>query len=118
MQYVGAKHEILHFVQDDKSVKYFMLPVVRAALFAGIQFLCMLGILIMFAYLARTGFFETGSGLALLIGGLALGAVACALLVARIGANPKALEGAEGLITGDVGKPDEREIVFASVGIG
>ena len=29
MQYVGAKHEILHFVQDDKSVKYFMLPVVR-----------------------------------------------------------------------------------------
>jgi len=28
MQYVGAKHEILHFVQDDKSVKYFMLPVV------------------------------------------------------------------------------------------
>jgi len=28
MQYVEAKHEILHFVQDDKSVKYFMLPVV------------------------------------------------------------------------------------------
>jgi len=36
MQYVGAKHEILHFVQDDKSVKYFMLPVVTSsfALFA------------------------------------------------------------------------------------
>jgi len=31
MQYVGAKHEILHFVQDDKSVKYFMLPVVITA---------------------------------------------------------------------------------------
>jgi reductive dehalogenase len=85
----------------------------RATLYGGIQFLVILAVTIIFFFLAGTGFFETGPGLALLIGGLFVGALACLLLVTRTGGNPRALEGAKGLIVGEVKKPDEREIVFA-----
>ena len=79
----------------------------RATFFGGLQFLCMLGLLVIFLYLARTNYFETGIGLTLLIAGLVLGILACLALLIRTGADPKALEGAKGLVVGEAKRPDE-----------
>jgi reductive dehalogenase len=85
----------------------------RAARFAALQFAAMLILVVAFFSLLRAGFFETGVGIAALVGGIAAGAVAGFLLLRSSGANPKALEGTRGLIVGAVKRWDEREIVFA-----
>ncbi len=85
----------------------------RATVFGGLQFLGMLGLLILFLYLKAIGFFETRAGHVILIGGLILGTLACFLLLRRTAPNKRALEGTNGLITGEARRYDEREIVFA-----
>lgn len=85
----------------------------RATVFAGLQFLGMLALVAVFFFLAGIGFFQTKLGLALLIAGLTLGALASFLLMRKTGANQRALKGANGLIVGEMKRHDEREIVFA-----
>ena len=85
----------------------------RASTLAGLQLAAMLALVIVFFVLLWAGFFETGFGIALLVGGIAAAAAAAFLLMRRSGANPGALEGTRGLIVGDVKKWDEREMVFA-----
>lgn len=85
----------------------------RASILAGLQFLGMLALVIILFFLAWIDFFESTAGLTLLICGLVLGALASFLLIIRFGSNPKARQGAKGLIIGEVKRPDEREIVFA-----
>ena len=85
----------------------------RASFFAGLQFLGMAGALILFISWWASGFLATASGIGvvicLLVGGVAVGV----LLIRKTPANQKALEGAKGLITGDVKRFDERDVVFA-----
>jgi hypothetical protein len=85
----------------------------RASFFAGVQFFAMAGALILFIYWWASGFLATASGIVivicLLVGGIAGGII----LIRKTSANQKALEGARGLITGDVKRFDERDIVFA-----
>ena len=85
----------------------------RATVFAGLQFLGMFSLLILFFFLMRIDFFNTPIGFMLLIGGLVLGTIAFLGLVLRIGANPQAKQGTQGLIVGEVKRYDEREHVFA-----
>ncbi len=85
----------------------------RATVFGGLQFLGMLGLFALFLYLKASGFFETGPGLVILVGGVILGALACFLLLRRTAPNKRALEGTNGLVTGEAKRYDEREIVFA-----
>jgi reductive dehalogenase len=85
----------------------------RATLFAGLQCLGMLCVLIAFLYLVRIDFFETDTGLAILIIGLLLGAVMAFIFLRRTAPNKKALAGTKGLIVGDVRRFDERDHVFA-----
>ena len=85
----------------------------RATVLAGLQFLVMLALAVVFLFLTGAGFFETDIGLTFLVGGLVLGTIASFLLIKKTAANPRALEGAKGLIIGDVKRHDEREIVFA-----
>jgi ferredoxin len=85
----------------------------KAIPLAGLQFAAMLAALIVFFLLLWAGFFDTGVGLAVLLGGIAAGAAAAFLLLRRSGANPGALEGTKDLIVGEVKRWDEREIVFA-----
>ena len=83
----------------------------RATFFAGLQFLAMFGVLILYLYLTWIGFFEAGLGLVLLVVALVLGAVAVFIFMRRTSPNKRALQGAAGLIVGDVKRHDEREIV-------
>jgi reductive dehalogenase len=85
----------------------------RASVFAGLQFLGMLTLIIVFFSLKEIGFFETNLGRGLLMAALVFAAAGVLSLIMRIGKNPKALLGTEGLIVGPVKRPDEREIVFA-----
>ena len=85
----------------------------RAILFAGLQCFGMLCVLIAFLYLVRIGFFETDTGLVILIIGLFLGAVMAFVLLRRTAPNKKARAGTRGLIVGDVRRFDERDHVFA-----
>ncbi len=85
----------------------------RASFFAGLQFLGMAGALILFVYWWASGFLATGSGVGMVICLLAGGIAVAVLLIRKTPANQKALEGAKGLITGDVKRFDERDIVFA-----
>jgi reductive dehalogenase len=85
----------------------------KATRFAALQLAAMLTLLLVFFSLLRAGFFETGVGIAVLIGGISAGVATGFLLLRRSGANPSALEGTAGLIVGDVKRWDEREIVFA-----
>jgi len=85
----------------------------RASVFAGLQFLGMLGIVIAFFYLEEVGFFETPIGLVLLIGGLFVGGVSIFLLVRKTKPNQRALKGTAGLIVGEVKRYDQREHVFS-----
>ena len=85
----------------------------RATVFAWLQFLGMLGLLIFFLFLSRIGFFDTGAGFASLVG-VTLLAVLCAFLgLVKMGKNPKALLGTQGLMVGPVKRFDERDQVFA-----
>jgi reductive dehalogenase len=85
----------------------------RAALFAGLQCVGMLCVLVAFLYLVQIDFFETNTGLAILIIGLFLGTVVAFLFLRRTAPNNKALAGTKGLIVGDVRRFDERDHVFA-----
>jgi len=85
----------------------------RATVFAGLQFLGMLALVVVFFFLRGIDFFETKLGLALLIAGLIFGALAAFLLIRKTTPNQRVLEAARGLIVGKVKRHDEREIVFA-----
>jgi reductive dehalogenase len=85
----------------------------RASIFAGIQFLGMLLLLIIFLVLAANGFFNKGFGLVLLILGYVLAGAGVFFLVKRSEANPMALQGTKGRIRGEVERFDERAQVFA-----
>ena len=85
----------------------------RATVFSGIQFLGMAALVVLFFFIRGAGYFESTPGLVLLVAGLISGIFITFLLMRKSGANPKALEGTKGLITGDVKRFDEREQVFA-----
>jgi len=85
----------------------------RASLFAALQLLAMLLLLVFFFHLHSTGFFRTGAGITLLIAGLIVFGTLAFFLMRRTLPNPKALQGGKGLIVGEVKRFDEREIVFA-----
>jgi reductive dehalogenase len=85
----------------------------RATVVSGLQFLGMLGLIVLLVYLQVIGFFQTGLGLTLLIFGLTLAGGLCFALMRKTASNRKALEGTKGLIVGDIKKYDERDIVFA-----
>ncbi|MBW1732330.1 MAG: reductive dehalogenase [Deltaproteobacteria bacterium] len=84
----------------------------RASIFAGLQFLGMLGLVIAFFYLVEGGFFETPTGLALLIAGVSVGAIGIFLLVRKTKPNQRALKGTAGLTVGEVKRYDQRQHVF------
>ena len=85
----------------------------RASFFAGLQFLGMAGVLILFVFWWASGFLATSAGIGIVVCLLVGGVVAAVLFIRKTPANQKALEGAKGLITGDVKRFDERDIVFA-----
>jgi hypothetical protein len=85
----------------------------RASVFAGLQFLGMLALVVVFFLLRGMGFFETAVGIVVMILVLLVGALAAFVLGRKTPANPKALEGTKGLMVGDVMRHDEREQVFA-----
>jgi reductive dehalogenase len=85
----------------------------RASTFAFLQFLAMLGLLVLFIALWISRFFETGPGVAVLIAGLILAASAAFFLLRKNMPNESALKGTKGYIVGEVKRYDEREIVFA-----
>jgi hypothetical protein len=85
----------------------------RASSFAALQFAGMLALFLFFLWLISIGFFEKGYGIALLVLAIVLGAAAAGILLRKAGLNPKALEGAKGLIQGEVKRFDERMQVFA-----
>ncbi len=85
----------------------------RASIFAGIQFLGMLGILILFIYWQASGFFVSGTGLFVLIGCFIVAILAVFFCVRQTPLNQRALEGTKGLIVGEVERFDERKHVFA-----
>jgi len=85
----------------------------RAAALGGLQFFLMLGLTILFFYLTWTGFFKTTLGILLLISGLVVVAFASFQLMRKSGRNPKALEGTEGSVVGEVKRFDERDMVFS-----
>jgi reductive dehalogenase len=85
----------------------------RASFFAGLQFLGMVGVLILFVYWWASGFLATAAGTSIVVCLLVGGVVAAILLIRKTPANQKALEGTKGSITGDVKPIDERDIVFA-----
>jgi reductive dehalogenase len=85
----------------------------RASAFAVLQFLGMLGFLILFLVLWKSRFYETGPGVAALIAALILVAVAAFFLLRRTAPNETALKGTMGHVVGQVKRYDEREIMFA-----
>ena len=88
----------------------------RRATFFGLgQFAGMLILLLFFIVLAKIEFFDTAMGMAFLFLGYMVAGTAAFLLVRRTPANPSALKGSLGYITGQVDPVDEREIVFARV---
>lgn len=85
----------------------------RASLFAALQFLGMLGLVLFFFYLKAIDFFETTTGASLLVAGFVVAGGAVFFLVRRTAPNQKALQGTRGLIVGEVERFDERAQVFA-----
>jgi len=85
----------------------------RATLFAGLQFLSMLCLVVLLFYLNSIDFFKSGTGSTILVTALILAAGMFALFTLVIGSNPKALQGTRGLMVGSVKQCDERDIVFA-----
>ena len=84
----------------------------RATVFAWLQFLGMLGLLIVFLILAWVGFFETDVGFTILVGATLLAVLGALLALVRMGKNPKALLGTQGLMVGPVKRSDERDQVL------
>jgi reductive dehalogenase len=85
----------------------------RASIFAGLQFLGMCALLLVYLLLIWIGFFRSTLGLALLIAGYLLTLSGAVVLLRRTAPNPKALQGSKGLIVGEVKREDERTHVFA-----
>jgi len=85
----------------------------RASIFAGIQFLGMLGILILLIYWQASGFFGSGIGLFVLISFFVVGILTVFFCVRQTPVNQSALEGTKSLIVGKVERFDERKHVFA-----
>jgi reductive dehalogenase len=85
----------------------------RATIFGLLQFTGMLAVFVIFAILAGSGFFQTGWGRFILILGYIPAGAAAYFLLHRTEPNQRALEGAKGLIVGDVKRFDERTHVFA-----
>lgn len=85
----------------------------RAAIFAFLQFVGMVGMFIVFFFLAWTGYFYTDSGFILLTAGCIVTTALSFVLFTRIGTNPEALQGTQGLILDKVKQHDERDLVFA-----
>jgi reductive dehalogenase len=85
----------------------------RASAFAALQFVALLGLLILFLALLKSRFFETVLGIAILVAVLIIAAGAAFFLLRRTGWNERALKGTKGYIVGEVKRVDEREIVFA-----
>jgi reductive dehalogenase len=85
----------------------------RATVFAGLQFLGMLAVLVVYLVLASSGFFKTGAGIALLIAIYVIGITATIFTVRKAKPNSRALEGTPGFIVGEVNRFDERDQVFA-----
>jgi reductive dehalogenase len=85
----------------------------RASTFAVLQFLGMLGLLVLFLVFWKSRFYETGPGVTVLIAGLIFVALVASFLLRRTTPNKAALKGTMGHIVGEVKRYDEREIVFA-----
>jgi reductive dehalogenase len=85
----------------------------RASVFAALQFVGMLGLLLLFLALLKSSFFETELGIAILIAVLIFAGGATFFLLRRTALNEKALKGTKGYIVGEVKRYDEREILFA-----
>ena len=85
----------------------------RASIFAGLQFLLMLTVLIVFLSLSRMGFFGSGPGLAVLIILYVIGLPLALLFLLPSRRNPRALAGTKGYVHGEVRRFDERAQVFA-----
>jgi reductive dehalogenase len=100
---VGLSYLISSVLEKEKS----------ASFFGGLQFLGMAGALILFIYWWTSGFLATASGIGIMICLLIGGIAAAIMLIRKTPANQKAQEGTQGLITGDVKRFDERDVVFA-----
>jgi len=85
----------------------------RATFFAGLQFLGMTALLIIYLLLALSGFFKTTPGHVLLIGGYVIAGLTAVVFLRKTEPNQKALQGTNGYIVGDVKRFDERMQVFA-----
>jgi len=85
----------------------------RASFFAGLQFVGMMGALIVFVYWWASGFLATPFGKGIVVGLLAVGIGAGIIFIRKTPGNQKAQEGTRGLITAEVKRIDERDIVFA-----
>jgi hypothetical protein len=85
----------------------------RASIFGGIQFLGMLGALILFIFWLASGFFVSGIGLFVLISSFIVAILTVFFCVRQTPVNQRALEGTKGLIVGEVERFDERKHVFA-----
>jgi reductive dehalogenase len=85
----------------------------RASIFAGLQFLGMLALAIVFFIFNKNEFFTTDQGRVLLIAGTVLGLAACIFFLRRTAPNEKAFKGTNGLIVGKVQRFHESQIVYA-----
>ena len=85
----------------------------RASFFAGLQFLGMCALVVIYLLLVWIGFFRTTLGLVIFIAGYVLAVSAAISLLRRTAPNPRALQGSKGLIVGEVERQDERTHVFA-----
>jgi len=87
----------------------------RASIVSGIIVVIIVIKFIAFAELYTIGFFDSGIGLILLAVGLLILFKLVLLLIIPMGANPDALKGTKGLVTGKVARFDERQTVFSKL---
>ena len=87
----------------------------RATVLAGLQFIGMLFLVVLFFVLNAYDFFDSGFGFGIMILALVVGAVGAILLFTRIGVNKRALQGTKGYIVGEVKQWDERDIQFSNM---
>jgi reductive dehalogenase len=85
----------------------------RATVFAAVQFSGMTALLIIFLILVGLGFFQTSTGVVLLIAGNIMVVLAAIFMVRRTAPNQRAVQGTSGYICGKVNRFDERMQVFA-----
>ena len=85
----------------------------RATVFAAVQFTAMTALLIIFLLLVGLGFFQSSTGMVLLIAGYIVVVFAAVFMVRRTSPNQRALQGTPGYIRDKVNRFDERMHVFA-----